>query len=115
MMAIGMVATACPYAHQPPLHGGYSPQGGYPPSPMYGRYPLQPTYNGGYLQYPHQPTPYPQAEYDAKPPKKSGSNGGKMALGLGARLLGGLLVGDMISNVSEMGAYDSGYDAGGDF
>ena len=39
-----------------------------------------------------------------------------MVLGLGAGLLDGLLVGDMISDVSEMSAYDVGFvDIGGNF
>ena len=117
MLVAGTMAAAYPYAHQLPPHSGYPPQGGYPPPSMYGGYPPQPAYNGRYPQYPHQPAPYPQVGYGgygAKPPKKSGSSGGKMALGLGAGLLGGLLVRDMISDVFEMCAYDSGYNAGFD-
>ncbi|KAJ6694354.1 hypothetical protein OIU85_005075 [Salix viminalis] len=72
--------------------GGYPPAPGhgyqgYPPQPGYGGYPQQPGYGG-----------YPPAMQQQKP-KKSGK--GNMALGLGAGLLGGLLVGEMISDVGD--------------
>lgn len=89
-----------PYQYPPPPQHGY---GGYPPAPGHGYpgYPPQPGYGG----YP--PVMQPQK------PKKSGK--GNMALGLGAGLLGGLLVGDMISDVGEMAAYDDGFSDGLDF
>ncbi|XP_052193725.1 protein SRC2 homolog [Diospyros lotus] len=81
------VGMAVPYAH-PAGHG-------YPPQPAYG-YPPPPPY--GYAP------PVVQAQ---PPPRKKRGNFG---LGLGAGLLGGLLVGDMISDAGDMGGYD--YDAG---
>lgn len=89
-----------PYNQPPPPQHGY---GGYPPAPGQGYpgYPPQPMYGGGY-----QPGIQQR-------PKKSGR--GKMGLGLGAGLLGGLLVGEMISDVGEMAAYDDGFSDGLDF
>ncbi|KAJ6775465.1 PROTEIN SRC2-like protein [Salix purpurea] len=93
-----------PYQYQqpPPRHG----DGGYPPAPGHGYpgYPPQPMYGG------YQPA-IPQK------PKKSGR--GKMGMGLGAGLLGGLLIGDMVSDVGDMGGFDGGdmggFDGGFDF
>ncbi len=109
----GGMAGAYPYAHPP--QGGYS----HPPAPVYSGYPPAQGYGGGYQQYPPQPAPYPQAGYGygggyggVRPHKNNGS-GGKMAMGLGAGLLGGLIVGDMISDASDMGSYDGGFDDGG--
>ncbi|KAJ6434466.1 hypothetical protein OIU84_018057 [Salix udensis] len=48
---------------------------------------------------------YPPAMQQQKP-KKSGK--GNMALGLGAGLLGGLLVGEMISDVGDAASFDDG-------
>ncbi|KAJ6762705.1 INGRESSION PROTEIN FIC1 [Salix purpurea] len=75
------------------LHPDHGYQG-YPPQPGYGGYPQQPGYGG-----------YPPAMQQQKP-KKSGK--GNMALGLGAGLLGGLLVGEMISDVGDAASFDDG-------
>lgn len=91
-----------PYQYPPPPQQGY---GGYPPAPGHGYqgYPPQPGYGG----YPQQPGygGYPPAMQQQKP-KKSGK--GNMALGLGAGLLGGLLVGEMISDVGDAASFDDG-------
>ncbi|KAM1749577.1 hypothetical protein PS1_010397 [Malus domestica] len=92
-----------PGAYPPPPH--QQPSYGYAPPPQAGYgYPPQPGYG-----YPPQQVVRPQK------PKRGGGN---MALGVGAGLLGGLLIGDMISDVGEMGAYDGGFggdDFGGGF
>ncbi|CAN0897135.1 Protein SRC2 homolog [Linum grandiflorum] len=120
--AVATAYPAPPPAGYPPPQQGYGVYPGYPPQPAYGGYynhappppagypPYQPGY-GAYPGYPPQPV-YGGGGYQR--PHKSGGSGGKMALGVGAGLLGGLLVGDMISDVGEMAAYDSGYGAGFD-
>ncbi|CAN1195404.1 Protein SRC2 [Linum perenne] len=114
------------YPYPNPGQGGYPPQqayGGYPPQqPGYGYPPPQ---QQGYGGYPPQQQGYggypPQHQQGyggyppvmgAQKPHKGGGSGGKMALGVGAGLLGGLLVGDMISDVGDMGG---GFDDGGGF
>lgn len=88
-----------PGAHAPV--GGaypYPPPGGYPPPPQYGYgYPPPGGAPGyGYPQYP------PQAGYGyGRPQSSSSGNGGKIAMGVGAGLLGGLLIGDMIDDVGD--------------
>ncbi|KAG9132794.1 hypothetical protein Leryth_014064 [Lithospermum erythrorhizon] len=96
--------------HPPPAqyHNVPPPQGGYPhpPPPQYAGYgyPQQPAYGG----YPHPPPPgygypppqpgYGYAPPGQKPPKKNN----KAELGMGAGLLGGalggLLIGDMLTD-----------------
>ncbi|KAF5739865.1 serrate RNA effector molecule [Tripterygium wilfordii] len=102
-------AEAGKYPYQYPPPGGYQPPQhgyqGYPPQPGYGGYPGYPPQQPGYGAYPG----YPPVQ---QPPKKN-SGAGKMALGVGAGLLGGLLVGDMISDAADMG--DGGFDGGFDF
>ncbi|CAN0914185.1 Protein SRC2 [Linum grandiflorum] len=103
-----------PYQYPPPGQGGYPPQqayGGYPPQQAYGGYPPQQQGYGGYPpQQQHGYGGYPPM-MAAQKPHKSGGSGGKMAMGVGAGLLGGLLVGDMISDVGDMGGgFDDGFD-----
>lgn len=113
-------------AYAPPQQGyGYPPpqqHSGYPPAAAYG-YPQPPQQGYGYPPQQHgygYPPPQqggygypPQVVVQPQQVKKKKNNFG---LGLGAGLLGGLLVGDMISDVGEMGAYDAGFDdAGFDF
>ncbi|KAG6586253.1 Protein SRC2, partial [Cucurbita argyrosperma subsp. sororia] len=95
------------YAYPPPPQGyGYPPpppQGyGYPPAPQagyaYGGYPPQSGYG------------YPPVQQQHKP-QKSGIGG--MALGAGAGLVGGLLIGDMISDIGD--SADAGFGDGFDF
>ncbi|CAI9762622.1 unnamed protein product [Fraxinus pennsylvanica] len=88
----------------PPPPGGYpplQPPAGYvyPPLPSYGGYPPPPPPGYG---YPPQPGyGYPAVQ---RPPKKN-----NFGLGVGAGLLGGFLVGDMISDVGDFG-FDGGFD-----
>ncbi|KAK9291927.1 hypothetical protein L1049_020348 [Liquidambar formosana] len=99
---------APPPAHPPAHAAGYPPPPvagcGYPPAaPGYGYPPSQAAYGYGYLPPPVQ-----------KPHKKK-----KNKLGFGSGLLGGLLIGDMLSDVGDACAYDAGYcdgiDDAGDF
>lgn len=116
-------------AYPPPGHAGpsyaYPPPGAYghappPPAgqPMHAYAYAPPPAGYGYAQppppgYGYAQPPPPGYGYAVAPPQKPKKNGGKMALGLGAGLLGGLLIGDMVSDVAEM---DAGFgDAGFDF
>lgn len=100
-------------SHGYPAPGGYPPAGAYPYPPP-GGYPPPPQAGYGYPPppvaapgYGYSPYPVQQPGY-GYPPQKPKRNGGNMALGLGAGLLGGLLVGDMISDASDMGGFDDG-------
>ncbi|XP_018850061.1 protein SRC2 homolog [Juglans regia] len=113
------------YAHPPPP-GGYPPPAGAYPPPQPGAYPpVAAGYGGyppgGYPQYPQYPpqggyppqTGYGYGGYPApvQQPQKSKMGGvGGMALGAGAGLLGGLIIGDMISDATDGGFDDGGFD-----
>lgn len=119
------------YARQP------GPGGGHPPCPGYGGYQVAPGY--GYARpavgytYPQVQHPgrrsvdsrigggklgtglyaYPPVQQPARQSVDSRIGGrGKLGLGLGAGVIGGLLVGEIIANVGEMAAYGVGYTAG---
>ncbi|KAM6577829.1 hypothetical protein CsatB_029666 [Cannabis sativa] len=97
-------AGAYPY----PPQAGYAPphpQAGYGPPPPQAGYGYPPAAAPGYGYPPAYPVQQPGYGYTPQKPKR---NGGNMALGLGAGLLGGLLVGDMISDASDMGGFDDG-------
>ncbi|KAL5564203.1 hypothetical protein UlMin_027367 [Ulmus minor] len=88
-----------------PPHGGaypYPPPGWYPPQPGYGYPPAAASPGYGYA---------PPPAYAYQQPQKPMRNGHIMALGLGARLLGDLFIGDNVSDVGEMASYDAdGFD-----
>ncbi|XP_019158622.1 PREDICTED: protein SRC2-like [Ipomoea nil] len=96
-------------------YGGYSQMGpgvACPPQPGYG-YPPPPTHGYGYPPPPGAGYGGYQPVQQQEAPKKSKFGlGGAAGLGLGAGLLGGLVVGDMMSNAGEMAAYDEGYSEG---
>jgi hypothetical protein len=88
------------HGHAEHGHGAY-PQhgyGGYPPQGVYGGYP--PQGYGGYGGYAHEP------------PRRTGGGGlgmaGGAALGLGAGVLGGVLLEEAIQN-NDQNEYDQGY------
>ncbi|XP_041020104.1 protein SRC2 homolog [Juglans microcarpa x Juglans regia] len=103
-----------PGAYPPPAYAHPPPPGGYPPPA--GAYP--PPQPGAYPPYPPQGGYPPQAGYGyggypapVQQPQKSKMGGvGGMALGAGAGLLGGLIVGDMISDAADGGFDDGGFD-----
>ncbi|KAF2558954.1 hypothetical protein F2Q68_00013087 [Brassica cretica] len=91
-----------------PQHGGYPPpqQGGYPGYPPQGPGYGYPPQGPGYGYPPQGPYGYPQQQgYGGKPqkPKKHGGAGMGLGLGLGAGLSGGLLVGEAIDDIADMG------------
>lgn len=106
------------YGPPPPQGYGPPPPQGYGP-PGYGGTPG--AYGGGYGPPPQQyaPSPQPMVVQQQAPPRKSGGLGGfgGAALGLGAGVVGTLLVEDAIDHFEDKGyeqGYDQGYDNGFD-
>lgn len=108
-----VMAYPPPPGHQGPSHA-YPAPAGYPAPGGYG-YPAPPPPQQGY-GYPHGGYGYPQYPaqggygYAPPPQQKPKKNKGNMALGLGAGLLGGLLIGDMVTD-----SYEAGFEDGADW
>lgn len=92
------------------------PQQQYPqryPVPGYGGYPQQQPYGGGYGGGYGGPPPGGYYQQQQRPQRSGLGTGGGLALGAGAGLLGGVMLGEALDN-NQNQAYDQGYDQGMD-
>ncbi|KAJ6397511.1 hypothetical protein OIU77_018512 [Salix suchowensis] len=113
----GAASSSHAYPAPPPQAMGDKRQAPYPYPYQYQQSPYPPAPGQGYPGYPPQPMYGGYQPAIPQKPKKSGR--GRMGMGLGAGLLGGLLIGDMVSDVGDMGGFDGGdmggFDGGFDF